>query len=197
MSASQPQRGPVLFYLIGPSGAGKDSLAAYARERLGDNGPVFFAPRDVTRNPTNGVFDQSVDWPTFEARRSHGAYALHWEAHDNGYGVPTRIDAELAAGRNVLVSGSRYAMDDAMDRYRNLVAVYIRATVETRTERLVKRSREDRAGIRARLERQEPPRLEVPDLVFIDNDGALEVAGDRMVTLLRGAALAKPSRISG
>ena len=38
-----------LFYVVGASGAGKDSLLAYARAALGGGTPVFFAHRYITR----------------------------------------------------------------------------------------------------------------------------------------------------
>jgi ribose 1,5-bisphosphokinase len=48
-----------LFYLIGPSGAGKDALLAYARDQLAGSSPVLFSHRYITSlcrqlNLTNG-----------------------------------------------------------------------------------------------------------------------------------------------
>ncbi len=41
-----------LFYVVGASGAGKDSLIEYARNALGSRDAVVFAHRYITRPPT-------------------------------------------------------------------------------------------------------------------------------------------------
>ena len=44
---------PPLVYVMGPSGAGKDTLLRAARARL-EGGDVFFAHRYITRDPVPG-----------------------------------------------------------------------------------------------------------------------------------------------
>jgi ribose 1,5-bisphosphokinase len=43
-----------LFYVIGASGAGKDTLLRYARVRVGGSGGVVFAHRYITRPAAAG-----------------------------------------------------------------------------------------------------------------------------------------------
>ena len=43
-----------LVYIVGPSGAGKDSVIEWARARLAPQGPVRFAQRTITRTPQEG-----------------------------------------------------------------------------------------------------------------------------------------------
>jgi ribose 1,5-bisphosphokinase len=43
-----------LYYLVGASGCGKDSLLTYARQHLKKIEMVFFAHRYITRPPADG-----------------------------------------------------------------------------------------------------------------------------------------------
>jgi ribose 1,5-bisphosphokinase len=49
-----------LIYVVGPSGAGKDSMIANARENLFKNKYLYFAPRYVTRAGGDGHDDLAI-----------------------------------------------------------------------------------------------------------------------------------------
>ena len=64
-----------LVYVVGPSGAGKDSIIAYARERLGANCHVF-ARRHITRPADSGGEDHiAISQADFERDRAAGRFA--------------------------------------------------------------------------------------------------------------------------
>src|SRR5476649_323603 len=103
---SEPN-GP-LVYVMGPSGAGKDSVLNRARTLLAEKAPVVFAHRYITRPAEAGGENHIELSPTeFGLRRTHGLFAFHWRAHGNEYGIGREVYSWRRAGLTVVVSGSR------------------------------------------------------------------------------------------
>ncbi len=181
---------PRLFYVIGPSGAGKDSLLTYARGRIDaaptGGTPVLFAHRYITRAPAEGENHIALSPAEFAVRHSLGCFALDWESHDCRYGVGIEIDAWMSAGASVVVNGSREFLAQAVHRYgERLSLVEIRVDPKVRALRLARRGRETGDALDERLSHNvvwSPPG-DVP-LCVIDNDGPLAEAGDRLVGVL-------------
>lgn len=174
-----------LFYLIGPSGAGKDSMIQHARQRCG-SAPVHFAHRYITRPATAGGEHHVALSPAEFARlREAGAFALHWSGNGLEYGIGIEIETWLAAGLNVVVNGSRAYLGEAAQRFPELCPVLVEVAEEVLAERLMARGRETPAKIRARIDRNRA--LPPPDhsaLVVIRNDGELAAAGEALLDLL-------------
>lgn len=179
-----------LFYVMGPSGAGKDSLLAYACARLDAAAsaapPVLFAHRYITRPPSDGENHIALTHGEFARRRELGCFALEWESHDCRYGIGVEIDAWMAAGANVVVNGSRAFLGRAVRRYgERLHLVEIRVDPKVRALRLANRGRETGEALHKRVAHRVAwtPPDGVP-LAVVSNDGALAEAGDRLVALL-------------
>ncbi len=157
---------PGLFAIVGPSGAGKDTLIDGARTARPD---LVVVRRVITRPTAAGGEDfEGVTGPEFDARLAAGAFALDWAAHGLRYGIPA---AQLDPGRDVLFNGSRAALPAAQARFAGLVVVLVTAPVAVLAERLAGRGRETATDIAARLERAGfdlPPGLRVRQVV---NDG--------------------------
>ncbi len=114
-----------LIYLIGPSGAGKDSLLEAAREALAAR-QVRIARRVITRSAEAvGEAAHAVTLAEFERLEAEQAFALAWRANGLAYGIPARIDAWLANGEHVLVNGSRGHLPEARRRYPDLLAILL------------------------------------------------------------------------
>ncbi|AKM31030.1 phosphonate metabolism protein/1,5-bisphosphokinase (PRPP-forming) PhnN [Pandoraea faecigallinarum] len=183
-----------LYYVMGPSGAGKDSLLAYARSRLdgarADAVPVLFAHRYITRAPSEGENHIALSHAAFALRHSLGCFALDWHSHDCRYGIGIEIDAWLAAGANVVVNGSRAFLGQAVARYgERLHLVEIRVDPVVRAMRLASRGRETGEALDRRVAHTVswiPP--EGIPLSVVDNNGPLEAAGDRLVAILMSQA---------
>ena len=100
----------MLVAVVGPSGAGKDTLLAGARARLAGDARFRFVRRGITRPADPGGEDHDPLTQTAFARlRDAGGFALWWEAHGLLYGIPRDIEADLAAGRVVVANLSRAA----------------------------------------------------------------------------------------
>ena len=172
-----------LVALVGPSGAGKDSLLARVRERFADDPRVHVARRVVTRpSEPGGEPHESVDEATFDRRLARGDFVVDWEAHGLRYGVPADVCARVADGCLVVVNGSRAALPRFASAFPSLVVVHVTVDAATLAARLAARGREGEAEIRARLERA--PSLDtalVPRLREIDNSGSLEAAAARLI----------------
>ena len=184
-------RAGTLVFVTGASGAGKDSLLAYARERAAGL-PLTFAHRYITRPALAGGENHvALDAREFALRRERGAFALHWEANGLCYGLGVEIDAWLQAGLAVVANGSRAALERAGARYPGLVPVLVRAAPRVLEARLLARGREDAATVRARVARaaaQDPCPGALPGLTglkVIANDVPLEQAGEQLLALLR------------
>jgi ribose 1,5-bisphosphokinase len=177
-----------LFYVVGASGAGKDSLIQYAREKLGAHGAVVFAHRYITRAPhSRGENHIALSESEFILRERNGLFALAWHSHGHHYGIGIEIDHWLERSLDVVVNGSRGYLAVARARYAELRVVWINAKPQVLAARLQHRGRESGSQIIARLARAARPSVAPPpDAVQISNDGPLEHAGDRLVDVLSG-----------
>lgn len=169
-----------LVYVVGPSGSGKDSLIEWARKRAPAG--VCFARRTITRPPRpDAERHRAVDEAAFDTLLASGTFALHWRANGHRYGIGREIDDWLAAGRTVVVNGSREHLPAARAAYPGLEVVHVTAPAEMLGKRLAARGREPDAAIAARLARRPP----VQDAALeIENAGALEDAGRRLLRFL-------------
>ncbi|HDS1048774.1 MULTISPECIES: phosphonate metabolism protein/1,5-bisphosphokinase (PRPP-forming) PhnN [Pseudomonas] len=175
-----------LIFLVGPSGSGKDSLIDASREQLAAAG-VEIARRVITRSAeAKGEAAQGVTPEHFDTLRAQGAFAMHWRANGLDYGIPRQVDQWLAAGRAVLVNGSRAYLPEARQRYPDLLAVLVEVKPEVLRQRLLARGRESAEEVEQRLARS--ARLQAaadPSVHVLDNSSTLEAAVAAFVSLLR------------
>lgn len=162
-----------LIYLMGPSGAGKDSLIGAAREILSARG-CRIARRVITRSSTRGEEGaQCVSATRFAQLERAGAFAMSWRAHGMAYGIPTQIDDWLAAGWYVLVNGSRSYWPEALRRYPRAQGVLLSVDREELRRRLLARGRETPAEIEVRLARNDLFPDGLGHVASLDNSGSL------------------------
>ena len=106
-----------LVLVVGPSGAGKDTLIAGSKASLAGNPSVVFPRRVVTRSSSPAEDHDTLDPAAFDAAAAHGDFGFWWEAHGLKYGIPQAIDGDLAAGRTAVCNVSRMIIADARARY--------------------------------------------------------------------------------
>ncbi len=189
-----------LWLVVGPSGAGKDTVLAGLAARLTPQDGVMIARRIITRPCQPGGAEQhlSVTPEAFARLEAAEAFALSWVSHGLQYGIGAEVRSWLAAGLSVLANGSRAALPQARAAFGPaLRVVEITAPTEVLAARLAARGRESAGDIDARLARTAELPRDTPDLV-IQNDTAPEAAIARLHTALTTAPAptAKKDRVS-
>jgi phosphonate metabolism protein PhnN/1,5-bisphosphokinase (PRPP-forming) len=170
----------VIFAVVGPSGAGKDTLIAGALARRPD---LRLVRRVITRPTEAGgeAFD-GVSETEFRQRLASGAFALHWQAHGLHYGIPRD---QVTGPGDVIFNGSRAALPAALAAFPGLRIILVTAPAAILARRLAARGRETEADIRARLDRAAfalPPGI---DATVVANDTTTEAGVARLLAALQ------------
>jgi len=162
--------------VVGPSGAGKDSLLAHARALLRDDPQVRFVRRYITRpGDAGGEEHEPLSNDEFARRRASGYFALHWESHGMGYGIGQQINDWLTQGCMVVYNGSRAHLPIARLAYPQLRAIAVTARPETLAQRLDQRRRESASDIAERIRQQPLLPADLP-VIEVGNDADLASA---------------------
>ncbi len=175
-----------LFYIVGASGAGKDSIMSQVRRTLPAQANVLFAHRYITRAADAGGENHVAISPAeFRRMQALGAFALHWESHGLCYGIGAEIDLWLEAGAQVVVNGSRGHLPTATERYgEKLQVVLLTVSPEVLRARLIARARETPEEIESRIARASAFSIEHPRLTILANDGPIAEASGRLTDIL-------------
>jgi len=177
----------VLVLVVGPSGAGKDTLMDAARAGLAGDPGYRFARRLITRPAMAGAEDHdSCDEAAFRAIEADGGLALRWQAHGLSYGIPVAELSGIDAGAVVIVNVSRAAIAVAEQLADRVVVLNITAPVAVLAQRLAARGRETEADIAARLKREAPLTAERAEIVTILNDRSVAESSGELLAVLRG-----------
>lgn len=172
-----------VFAVVGPSGAGKDTLIAAARAARPD---LVIVRRVITRPASaGGEAFEGVSEAEFLTRRAAGEFALDWKAHGLRYGIPAAALALTATGRDVVFNGSRAALERAVAVLPDLTVIRVWAPSSVLMERLLERGRESRDEIEARVLRAShdiPGGLPVVD---VRNDGTVAEGVARFLAALQ------------
>ncbi|MCA6119351.1 phosphonate metabolism protein/1,5-bisphosphokinase (PRPP-forming) PhnN [Bradyrhizobium sp. WSM 1738] len=142
-----------LVLVVGPSGAGKDTLLGLARTACADDPNVVFARRVVTREASDTEDNEQMNVEGFREAQARGAFAAHWEAHGHAYGLPRSIQDDIRAGRTVIANVSRTVISALRHAYVNVVVVSITAPADVLAARLAMRKRGSDGNIAQRLAR--------------------------------------------
>jgi ribose 1,5-bisphosphokinase len=172
----------MLVLVVGPSGAGKDTLLEAARQTLADDPRFRFVRRVITRPAdAGGEAHEPATAEEFAARD----FALQWQAHGLSYGIPADAIEEDAV---VVANVSRTVIADAARRFPTRV-IEVTAPSDVLAARLAARARETAADVAARVSRSVP----LPDHVHVEtvvNDASLAEGAARFLAALTRAASA-------
>ncbi|GAJ94296.1 phosphonate metabolism protein/1,5-bisphosphokinase (PRPP-forming) PhnN [Rhizobium rhizogenes] len=175
----------IMLVVVGPSGAGKDTLMNLAARHFAGRSDIHFVRRVITRDGDAGNEDhRSVSDADFDAMEQDGAFAVSWEAHGLKYGIPSDVEGELANGHLVVANGSRSVLHRFQAAFPKLKVINVTARREVLAERLIARGRESREDVLKRLERGSLTVQGSYDVADIDNSGTLEEAGRVIVAEL-------------
>ena len=171
--------------VVGPSGAGKDTLIDGVRRRFAARHEFMFARRVVTRTADAGAEDHdTLTRAEFDRAQRDGRFAVHWEAHGLSYGIPIEVLEHVERGGTAIANCSRGALQCVLDRFPSVAVINITARPEVLAERLASRGRETRAEIDKRLARSVGSFAGSDRALQIDNSGSLDEAVARFAALL-------------
>ena len=177
------------FFVVGPSGAGKDSLLSGVAPLL-PPGQFVFARRVITREVVAHTEDHdSCSEADFLAREKSGDFLITWQAHGLMYGLPAALRDAIASGVHVIANGSRNMIARLQGEVPTLKVIEVSAPVDVLRARLSGRSRETLEEIDRRLQRASLAMPEGVPSLRVMNELSLEIGISRLkAALLREAA---------
>lgn len=180
--AAERQTG-TLILIAGPSGSGKDTLIEAAKKHFGENGPIWFPNRLITRTDTSGEDHTPVTISEFQTLLDEDKLFLHWEAHGLQYGVSSETLDQLKSGKTVILNISRKLIEEARAKWPNTRLVQISVDDEVLLQRLKNRGRESEQSILNRFARRtEKPAINADHT--IDNSGPPETAINEFIHIV-------------
>ena len=174
-----------LVLVVGPSGAGKDTLLDLVRAATANDASIMVARRVVTRAATSAEDHDSVSESAFDESVARGDFAIWWAAHGNKYGIPRAADDAIRAGRTVLCNVSRAVVAPSRARYARVTVALVTAPEEMLRQRLAARSRSSDGDLAGRVARVAAPERELRPDVVIMNVGAAEDAAAKLLEVAR------------
>jgi ribose 1,5-bisphosphokinase len=172
-----------LVLVVGPSGAGKDTLLTLARAACAGDAGIVFPRRVVTRPASPAEDNAQITLDVFREALGRGDLAVHWEAHGHCYAIPRSIDDDVRAGRTVVFNASRTVVDKVRRTYAHVVVVSITAPPNVLAERLTSRGRDSDGPIEPRLRRAVD--AAVADATIV-NVGAVEPHVRSLIQIIKG-----------
>lgn len=174
-----------LVLVVGPSGAGKDTLLGLAKAACADDGNIIFPRRVITRAASASEENEEVSPGTFQEALARGEYAMHWEAHGHCYALSRAIYDDIRAGRTVVVNVSRTVIGALRSAYTNVVVVSITAPPDVLAERIAMRARSSDGRLEGRLHRTVEDASAMPDVTIV-NTGCAEYHARQLVRAIKG-----------
>jgi ribose 1,5-bisphosphokinase len=173
-----------LVLVVGPSGAGKDTLLGLARAACADDSYIVFARRVVTREASSFEDNVQLSDADFIAALGRGEFAMHWEAHGHRYALPRAIDDDIGAGRTVVANVSRTVIEPMRRAYANVVVISITAPADVLAQRIAMRARTSDGASPDRLMRKVADDA-APDKTIV-NVGSADFHARQLAQIIRG-----------
>lgn len=174
-----------LVLVVGPSGAGKDTLIGLARAAYAEDGNIVFPRRVVTREASSSEDNEQMSYEVFRRAKAQGEFAMDWEAHGHCYALRSAITDDIRAGRTVVANVSRMVVEAMRRTYAEVTVVSITAPPEILAQRLAARARGSDGQIADRLNRLVDGVAATPD-VTISNVGDVEHHARKFAQIIRG-----------
>ena len=178
-----------LVLVVGPSGAGKDTLLRRAKAALRGEARYRFPQRFITRPAGDPHEDHiALTEEEFAAWERAGRFSLSWRAHGFSYALPASVHDLTADRRIVAANASRTVIRQARASFARVGIIRVTASAEVLARRIGDRGREtpeERAG---RLARSAPEPAANGDVRTLVNEGPLEIVAGSFVGMLRSFA---------
>lgn len=175
-----------LVLVVGPSGAGKDTLLGLAKAVCAEQPNVVFARRVITRPSSASEDNDEVTLEAFREAQARGDFAMHWEAHGHSYALPRAIDDDVRAGRTVVANTSRTVVAAARRDYANVLVVQITAPPDVLAARLAMRGRVSDGRLEHRLARTVDQNTLAADFTIV-NVGTADYHARQLARIITGS----------
>ena len=173
-----------LILVVGPSGAGKDTLIGAARAACAADAGIVFPRRVVTRPASSAEDNEYIEPEAFRLAQARGDFAVHWEAHGHCYALRSTLTGDIRAGRTVVANISRTVVGTLRQSYAEVTVVLVTAPPEVLAERLASRGRGSDGALSDRLGRVVDAGAAVPD-VIISNVGSVQRHAPELLQIIR------------
>jgi ribose 1,5-bisphosphokinase len=174
-----------LILVVGPSGAGKDTLLGLAKAVCAEDRGIVFPRRVITRQASASEDNEEVSLGTFQEALTRSEYAMHWEAHGHCYALSRAIDDEIRAGHTVVANVSRTVVAAMRGAYASVLVVSITAPPNVLAERLAMRGRGSDGRIEHRLHRTVDEAAAAPDVTIVNTSSA-DYHARQFVRIIKG-----------
>lgn len=152
-----------LIYLMGPSGAGKDTLIHHIKSQ--GELPLLLPTRYITRPVNVAELEQHqyLSPEAFAQAITNGLFACHWQANGHSYGLGQDVYTGLRSGKMVLINGSRAHFSNLPEALQAAcIPIYLHVSSEVQTQRLLQRGRESSAQVAERVARSQALAQQLP-----------------------------------
>jgi ribose 1,5-bisphosphokinase len=174
-----------LVLVVGPSGAGKDTLLGLAQAACAEDRNIVFPRRVVTRQASAAEENDQMNAEAFRQATAQGAFAISWEAHGHAYGLPRSIDDDIRAGRTVVANVSRAVIAALRCAYANVVVVSVTAPADVLAARITMRQRDSDGDVAHRLARTVDDADATPDATIV-NISSAEYHARQLMRIIAG-----------
>ncbi|MHA1719366.1 MAG: phosphonate metabolism protein/1,5-bisphosphokinase (PRPP-forming) PhnN [Promethearchaeota archaeon] len=172
-----------LFFLIGNSGSGKDSLLNEVLSSWPKDFVSIKVPQRYITRPSHETEPFiSVSKEKFIEMKNKNEFSLTWHIYDLDYGVPKIIEKWLSDGFNVIINVSRTIVPQARKKFPNLRVIFVKVPFEITLKRIKSRGREDENSEKFKMRvKRAKENQEYPEADFvIDNSGDLSFAVQKL-----------------
>ncbi len=172
-----------LFYVMGASGSGKDSLLDAVVDQLADQ--VTVVRRHITRaDGAGGERHIAVSQEDFLRMLAAGEFCMHWQAHGLYYGISRQMLESLRQNKTLMMNGSREYLPEARKVVPWLKPVLVQVSAEVQESRLRTRGREDKKELAGRLQRRVSIDAADTSITIINNDASLQESAQAFCRLI-------------
>ncbi|MDX2266123.1 MAG: phosphonate metabolism protein/1,5-bisphosphokinase (PRPP-forming) PhnN [Hyphomicrobiales bacterium] len=179
----------VFICVVGPSGAGKDTLINAARAHFASDARFYFPQRYISRGATPDEPHIPISEAEFERRRRANEFFLHWRAHGVAYALGRDVDAALQAGKTVVANISRAMIGAARDAWSRTLVIHVTVDPAVLRARLEARGRDSAEDVNARLQRgAEVEVTPAPWVRPFDNSAHVSETAPRFMALIERLA---------
>jgi ribose 1,5-bisphosphokinase len=174
-----------LVLVVGPSGAGKDTLIAHVRDVTRDDDRIVFPRRVITREADGAEDHDTLSDTAFERAIADGVFTVWWDAHGHKYAIPSSAEDAIKAGRTVVCNVSRGVVAWLRQRFSRVSVVLVTAPPEVLARRLAARGRVSDGDLEKRVTRGESMRAEAKADIVVTNVAAPETAAGQLLAIVR------------